>query len=49
MQDLKFTYQTTRHETAGHENTGHENAKTTCYGFKAINLCQLRTMRRDID
>jgi len=41
LRDMKLTDQ-----TAGHENTGHKNAKTitTCYyGFKAINLCQLRT------
>ena len=37
-------------EIAGHENTGQEDAeqenaktRTICYGFKAINLCQLRT------
>ena len=35
-----MTDQIAGHEIATHENTGQENAKTrtTCYGFKAINI-----------
>ena len=45
MQDLKLTDQITGYDFTGHENAGQENAKTrtTYYGFKAINLCQLRS------
>ena len=40
MSDMKMTDQ-----IAGQEIAGQENAKTrtTCYGLKAVNLCQLRT------